>query len=73
MEFELQGKRYAFNQLFDGWRLAIAAQQCFEQQRAFELTLSSGAKLMVNSGDIPVIFRQVTKQEAAPVPAQAEG
>jgi hypothetical protein len=73
MDFELQGKRYAFNQLFDGWRLALAAQQCFEQQRAVELVLSSGAKLMINSGDVPVIYRQVTKPADTPAPAPAEG
>lgn len=60
MQFEFQGNTYQFNQLFDGWRLAIVAHQAFVQQQAQKFVLHSGETLMVRYGDIANILDQVT-------------
>lgn len=69
MQFEFQGRKYNFNQLFDGWRLAIVAHEALVQQQPQELKLHSGETVMLRHGDIANIVEQVT----APAPNAVQG
>ncbi|WP_290494529.1 hypothetical protein [Hyphomonas sp. UBA4494] len=69
MQFQFNGVTYPFNQLFDGWRLAMATTKSAFDQQPVALRLNSGAELTVRYQDCLAIERQLF---AADTTGQAE-
>lgn len=59
MTFEFEGKTYPFNQIFDGWRLALAGVTAIATGTKADLVLESGDRLSVRHGDVLAIEKQL--------------
>ena len=66
MQFQFNGVTYPFNQLFDGWRLAMATTKSFVDQQPQKLQLNNGAELTVRYQDCLAIERQLFAPDAEP-------
>lgn len=65
MQFDHEGKTYPFNQIFDGWRLALACAASIATGGAVDLALESGDRLSVRYNDVLKIEKQLRETPKA--------
>lgn len=61
MTFEHEGRTYAFNQIFDGWRLALACAVSLASGQQVDVLLESGEKLKLRHNDVVRIEAQLRR------------